>query len=202
MIKQERKEYLYIVFTIYATQKTFPFDATKNNYIKRGFNMQNKKRGRPKKPKPVLCFDMDGTIADLYGVSDWLSKLRRSDDSPYIQAEPMWDMTKLARILTALKEKGYEVRIISWLSKDGTENYNRAVRRAKRGWLQRYNFPADHIHLLKYGSTKANAVRHLKRECILIDDNLKVRVGWKLGDTINPQKENLLETLNKMLERA
>lgn len=162
--------------------------------------MEGKKK--PKKPKPVLCFDMDGTIADLYGVPDWLSKLRRSDSSPYIEAKPMWDMARLGQILTALKGKGYEVRVISWLSKDGTESYNKAVRKAKKEWLQRYGFPADHIHLLKYGATKASAVRHLKKQCTLIDDNLKVRVGWKLGDTINPQKGNLLETLNKMLERA
>ena len=31
----------------------------------------------------MICFDMDGTIADLYAVPNWLDKLRAEDASPY-----------------------------------------------------------------------------------------------------------------------
>ena len=30
-----------------------------------------------------IVFDMDGTIADLYGVENWLPKLRAYDPTPY-----------------------------------------------------------------------------------------------------------------------
>lgn len=30
----------------------------------------------------MICFDMDGTIADLYAVPNWLDKLRAEDASP------------------------------------------------------------------------------------------------------------------------
>ena len=30
----------------------------------------------------MICFDMDGTIADLYAVPNWLEKLRAYDASP------------------------------------------------------------------------------------------------------------------------
>ena len=31
----------------------------------------------------TIWFDMDGTIANLYGVDNWLDKLHASDASPY-----------------------------------------------------------------------------------------------------------------------
>src|SRR5699024_11381467 len=98
--------------------------------------------------KKIICFDMDGTITDLYAVPDWLAKLRADDPSPYRDAAPMWDMTRLREILLKLSVEGWEIRVISWLSKDSTEEYKEAVRQAKREWLERYNFPADKVHLV------------------------------------------------------
>ena len=40
----------------------------------------------------TLVFDMDGTIANLYGVENWLEDLRSFNPRPYIVAEPMYDM--------------------------------------------------------------------------------------------------------------
>ena len=36
-----------------------------------------------------ICFDMDGTIADLYGVQDWLTHLENENVYPYIAAKPL-----------------------------------------------------------------------------------------------------------------
>ena len=46
---------------------------------------------------PVFCFDMDGTIADLYADPNWLPKLRAYDPTPYINAKPLVNMSRLAR---------------------------------------------------------------------------------------------------------
>ena len=46
-----------------------------------------------------ICFDMDGTLADLYGVPDWLAKLRSFDPTPYKVAKPLLNMAVLARLL-------------------------------------------------------------------------------------------------------
>ena len=73
------------------------------------------------------------------------------------------------------------------------------VREAKREWLARYNFPADEIHIVKYGTTKANCTRHKADFQILVDDNEMVRNGWSLGGTINAN-ENILENLIKLLD--
>lgn len=63
--------------------------------------------------KMTIYFDMDGTIANLYGVENWLEKLRACDASPYEEAEPLIDLAQLARLLNKLQRKGYEIGIIS-----------------------------------------------------------------------------------------
>lgn len=147
----------------------------------------------------MICFDMDGTIADLYAVPNWLNKLRAEDASPYAEAAPMWDMAKLREVLLKLSANGYEIRIISWLSKDSTEEYKAAVRKAKREWLEKYNFPADKCHFIAYGRTKADCIRRIAdAPAVLIDDNKKVRDGWHLGESIDPTRVNLLEVLSAL----
>ena len=64
-----------------------------------------------------ICFDLDGTLADLYAVDNWLNMLRAYDPTPYTQAEPMLNMSAFARLLHKAQRLGYEIVIISWLSK-------------------------------------------------------------------------------------
>jgi hypothetical protein len=151
----------------------------------------------------MICFDMDGTIADLYGVPGWLEMLRAYDSTPYEIAPPMWDMAELARLLAQAQTSGIEIRIITWLSKESTAEYDKAVREAKREWLVNQGFPFDHFHGVAYGATKADSIRRYLAEdetAILIDDNFKVRNGWHMGDTIDPTACDLLEVLRNLLE--
>lgn len=150
----------------------------------------------------MVCFDMDGTIADLYGVKGWLDMLESHDPTPYMEANPMWNMVELAEVLMELKAVGIEIRVISWLSRSTTPEYDRLVRNAKREWLDENEFFADHIHLVKYGTTKADCVRKYLADdetAILIDDNAKVREGWRLGGTIDPTTCDLVEALRSLL---
>ena len=150
----------------------------------------------------MVVFDMDGTIADLYAVPNWLQMLRAEDPTPYAVAEPMWEMEKLADVLNALKVNGIEIRIVTWLSKDSTEEYKNLVRQAKLEWLEEMGFPFDNFHGVQYGATKANSVRRYLEEeetAILIDDNAKVRNGWTLGETVDPTTTNIIEFLENLL---
>ena len=146
----------------------------------------------------TLVFDMDGTIANLYGVENWLEMLRAEDPTPYIVAQPMYDMDTLKVILEMLKLQGWTIAVTSWLSMGSTRDYDKLVRQAKREWLERYDFPFDEIHLVEYGTTKANCTRKNGGYQILVDDNEKVRNGWNLGGTINAN-ENILEKLVELL---
>lgn len=152
----------------------------------------------------MICFDMDGTIADLYGVDGWLEMLRNYDPTPYEIAPPMWDMSELAGLLRQAQTIGIEIRIITWLSKESTEDYNMAVREAKRNWLAEQGFPFDHFHDVRYGATKADSIRRYLEDgetAWLIDDNAKVRQGWHLGETIDPTNTDILHTLLELIER-
>ena len=150
----------------------------------------------------MICFDMDGTIADLYGVENWLEKLRAYDASPYLTAKPMCDMEELAFLIEVAQHRGIEVRIITWLSKDTNKDYDNMVRIAKQAWLKAQGLTIDHFHGVAYGATKANSVRqYLESEdtAILFDDNAKVRQGWHLGDTYDPTTCDICEVLKKVL---
>ena len=148
--------------------------------------------------KKVIVFDMDGTIADFYGVSGWLDDLNNHRTRPYEIAKPLYNMVELANLLEELKKIGYIIAITTWLSANSTREYDNKVRKAKLEWLARYNFPYDEIHLVKYGTTKANCTRKLGGFQILVDDNEKVRKGWNLGATINAN-EDIIEKLKELL---
>lgn len=147
--------------------------------------------------RKMIVFDMDGTIANLYGVKGWLDDLHAEKTRPYDEAEPMYNMEELVDLLNRLREIGWMIAVTTWLAKDATKEYNKAVTKAKKAWLARYNFPYDEIHCVKYGRTKADCTRHKADFQILIDDNKKVRDGWTLGTTVNAQFDimNFLKAL-------
>ena len=151
----------------------------------------------------ILVWDMDGTLANTYGVENWLQMLRAYDPTPYQVAKPMWDMKELARLIRLAQAKGIENRVVTWLSKESTPEYDRLVRNAKREWLEANGFPYDHFHGVKYGATKADSVRKYLGEdesAILFDDNAKVRAGWNLGMAVNPTTCDILEVLKSLVE--
>lgn len=149
----------------------------------------------------TLVFDMDGTIADFYGVNGWLDDLKAENTRPYEEARPLYDVNYLNSLIECLKMVGWKIVVTTWLAKGGSKEYNNRTRKAKLEWLRKYNFPYDEIHLVKYGTTKADCTRKLGGFQVLVDDNENVRKGWKLGATINAN-ENILKELEKLLDNV
>jgi hypothetical protein len=115
----------------------------------------------------------------------------------------MWNMDILAYALEELQKIGYEIAIITWLSKDSTEAFKEETRKAKLTWLRQMGMPFDYFHGIQYGTTKADAVRPYLNEyetAILFDDNAKVRKGWHYGETVNPEEINIVEYLLALLD--
>lgn len=152
--------------------------------------------------KGCLVFDMDGTIADLYGVHGWLEAIKDEDTKPYDEALPLYNMDVLCSILGILRYQGWKVVITSWLAKGVSAEYNERVRESKRNWLARYNFPFDEIHLVKYGTTKADCTRKNGGYQILFDDNEKVRNGWHLGKAVDANNNIIDELITLLAEQA
>ena len=92
-----------------------------------------------------ICFDMDGTIANLYGVENWLAYLIAEDVKPYREAEVLVNMNSLARILNKLQRNGHEIGVISWTAKNGSKRYNEAVENAKHD----YELPPVHYTVVR-----------------------------------------------------
>ncbi len=144
----------------------------------------------------AIYFDMDGTIANLYAVDGWLPMLRNSDSTPYKKAKPMVRMNVLARRLNKLQKEGYIIGIISWLAKDGNNEYNEKVTNAKREWLNKHlkSVNWNEVHIVEYGTPKHNIVRYPNG--ILFDDEDKNRNEWT--GTAYDEKEilNVLKAIN------
>lgn len=149
--------------------------------------------------KGWIWLDMDGTIADLYGVSGWLNDLMAHNDRPYREAKAIYDTVDLLETLSDLKDKGYKIGIISWLSKKPDAEYDRKVIKAKREWLkaQYLDLLLDEIIITAYGIKKANTCRPYGSG-ILIDDEEQNREDWNLGKTIDATK-NILDQLRDLL---
>lgn len=149
----------------------------------------------------TIVFDMDGTIANLYAVPNWLEKLRAYSPDPYANAEPMWDMNLLAQVLDELRLHGVRIAICSWLSKEPTKAYNKAVREAKKQWLARYGFPFDDCHIIAYGVNKWEYMSKYIPEdevAYLIDDEAYNRLCWA-DKTIDPTKTDIIDWLGDLL---
>ena len=144
--------------------------------------------------KKAIYFDMDGTIADLYGVNGWLEMLAAESVNPYVIAKPMLEMWELSKALHSLRNKGYHVGIISWTSKNGTNEYNERVANAKKFWLRENLYTAlDEIKIVPYGTPKETAVDF--PEGILFDDEEGNREGWN-GEAYTP--EMIMEILKAL----
>lgn len=136
-----------------------------------------------------INFDMDGTIANLYGVDGWLTDLINKSPRPYAEAQPLLNFSALARVLNRLQRNGYKICIISWLAKNSNAEYDKEVAETKRQWLAK-RLPSvkwDEINIVAYGTPKQTIGKG-----ILFDDEIQNREAWN-GTAYGV--ENIIEIL-------
>lgn len=124
----------------------------------------------------TINFDLDGTIANLYGVENWLDDLTNFNPRPYIVAKPLINMNVLARMLNKLIKKGYTINVISWLSKNTNAEYDEMVTNAKKEWLRTHlkSVKFSNIFIVPYGTPKYTLANG-----ILFDDEIGNRTAWR-----------------------
>lgn len=142
-----------------------------------------------------IWFDMDGTIADLYGVIGWLEAIIARDTKPYTEAKGIGNLALIARYLNKAQEAGHEIGIISWTAKNGTAEYNERVAEAKRAWLGRHlrSVAWDQIKVVAYGTDKKVATGG----GILFDDEEPNRTNWGAGAYTPDQIVEVLKALTR-----
>ena len=143
----------------------------------------------------TIWWDMDGTIADLYAIENWLPKLQEEDASPYSEAGVMWNMSQLARLMNQVQLMGYKLGIISWKARNCSEAYGNAITEAKLGWLKKHlaSVKWDSICVVNYGTPKSLVMT--TEDDILFDDEERNRNEW-LGEAYEP---NMMITVLKAL---
>lgn len=143
------------------------------------YTVDRKKEREEKTMTNTIYFDMDGTIANLYGVNGWLDMIINEDATPYKVAEPMVRMNTLARVLNNLIKKGWTVGVVSWLAKNSNAEYDEKVTKAKVEWLRTHLKSVDfaEIHIVPYGTPKHEIVNNPNG--ILFDDEEPNRTNWK-----------------------
>lgn len=138
-----------------------------------------------------IWFDMDGTIADLYGVNGWLEMLIAHDATPYAIAKPLVNLSALARLMHKAQRNGFKICIVSALAKNSTTEYDEKVKDAKRAWLKKHlaSVDFDEIRFVPYTFIK-NDVN--SGSDILFDDEERHLMAWT-GTAIHASA--ILETL-------
>lgn len=134
-----------------------------------------------KNKKQTIYLDMDGTIADLYEVEDWLPKLRNEESGLFANLKPM---VSESRLLELFPSNEYDIRILTMLPKGASKEYAEVVTAEKNQWLDTY-FPTLKKRIFKkYGYNKnlKNSTR-----AVLIDDNEEIRKSFK-GLAISPMR--------------
>lgn len=144
-------------------------------------------------------FDMDGTIANLYSVENWLDYLTNHDTFPYRNAPPIFTASEIEKVVVSLLDKGYHIGVISWCSKEGDKDFNKEIRKAKRAWLSKF-FPFAHeIHIVAYGVPKWSLVKPEERQdSILFDDEAQNLEDWEKhgGKAVNAK--DILKLIKEM----
>lgn len=147
----------------------------------------------------TIWFDMDGTLNKFYSFPNWLPMLRAEDTTPYREAEVMWNMSQLARLMNQVQKLGYKLGIISWTSKGGSDRYNAEVANAKMTWLKQHltSVKFDKVCIVKYGTPKSLVMQN--EDDILFDDEEPNRDAW-LGEAYGP--EMMIKVLKALMGKG
>ena len=129
--------------------------------------------------KTKVYLDMDGTIADLYGIENWLSRLNNSDENIFLECKPI--ITEEA-LFSKFPADSFEIKILSMTPKNASNEYCENVKSQKDEWLNKYFPKLTNRIYKKYGHNKN--LRNSKN-AILIDDSKPIRDSWK-GIALNP----------------
>ena len=124
----------------------------------------------------TIYFDMDGTFYNLYGFEGWLECILSEHTECYTKGNLLVEYESFIMVLNELKEKGYKLGVITWLSKNATRRYQSMVRNAKYRYIEKhFHGIFDEIHIIQYGKNKSE---YCNENDILFDDEKPNRDKW------------------------
>lgn len=124
----------------------------------------------------VVYFDMDGTLVDLYGVTNVFKRLDDLDASVYSEAKPI---NKYIDMLKEFKSMGYKVIILSCLGMVSSKEFDKETIINKGKWLDTY-VGKEYIDERIYIPNTKNKFKYTSMygKGILVDDDVRVLNNW------------------------
>lgn len=149
-----------------------------------------------------IYFDMDGTVADLYGEKNWLDNLRNEREGSFINLRPLVDMNELAMVCHQLMNLGYSFGVITWLPMGASYEFERVCEEEKRAWVEEFMPWVSEFYTQSYGVPKQYAPSKRAAEMILVDDNAEVRAMWntEVQRSSIDATQDIIKELRKLLD--
>lgn len=149
-----------------------------------------------------IYFDMDGTVADLYGEKNWLDNLRNEREGSFINLRPLVDMNELAMVCHQLMNLGYSFGVITWLPMGASYEFERVCEEEKRAWVEEFMPWVSEFYAQSYGVPKQYAPSKRAAEMILVDDNAEVRAMWntEVQRSSIDATQDIIKELKKLLD--
>lgn len=149
-----------------------------------------------------IYFDMDGTVADLYGEKNWLDNLRNERKGSFINLRPLVDMNELAMVCHQLMNLGYSFGVITWLPMGASYEFERVCEEEKRTWVEEFMPWVSEFYAQSYGVPKQYAPSKRAAEMILVDDNAEVRAMWntEVQRSSIDATQDIIKELRKLLD--
>lgn len=128
-----------------------------------------------------IYFDLDGTVYNLYGVNNWLARLRNEDATAYNEGEFLHKETynHFLEICSQLSSLGVQFGVITWLAMQSSPEYEEEVTEIKREWVEEYLPFVTEFNAQSYGIPKQNAIQKRAKRMYLIDDSTEVCEMWQ-----------------------
>lgn len=149
-----------------------------------------------------IYFDMDGTVANLYGEKNWLDNLRNEREGSFINLRPLVDMNELAMVCHQLMNLGYSFGVITWLPMGASYEFERVCEEEKRAWVEEFMPWVSEFYAQSYGVPKQYAPSKRAAEMILVDDNAEVRAMWntEVQRSSIDATQDIIKELRKLLD--
>jgi hypothetical protein len=150
-----------------------------------------------------IYFDLDGTVYDLYNVTDWLEKLRLECAQVFSEGNFIGNYNAFCEICNKLLAKGVQFGVITWLPMQASPEFETECAEIKRLWVKKFMPFVTEFTAQSYGVPKQNAIVKRCKRMYLLDDNSEVCEMWKTNKmriAINVNKGELttIQALEKI----
>lgn len=150
-----------------------------------------------------IYFDMDGTLYNLYGIPDWLTKIETEKSGVFLEGKTLFNPAEFYKAISKLYALGFDFGIITWLPMGASLEYEEVCRAEKLEWLENHLPFISEINIVSYGIPKQKVIQKRATDLYLIDDNKEVCEEWEFQSNrkaIQLTKEfQVIDALRKIL---